>query len=81
MPDTTVTHYSTRAKLSLAEAISAALAAHPGIAYKAKLKEKHGELAYKISIARPDGGAVEVRIDPATGAVAGVKDKKPKAGE
>lgn len=44
MDDAVVQHYSARAKLTLTQAIEAALTAHPGLAYKAKLKEKHGEI-------------------------------------
>jgi len=69
------THYSTAAKLSLKEAIDAALKEVPGNAYKAKLKEKKGFLVYKVSIVSPKDGPMEVKVDPANGKIIGVKPK------
>lgn len=74
------THYVSAAKLTLTQAIDAALRAAPGLAYKAKLKEKHGFLVYKISIVSAGQGPVQVRVDPGTGAILEV-EKKGRGGE
>lgn len=63
------THYALAAKISLKEAIDIALKEVPGTAYKAKLKEKKGFLAYKVTILSSRDGAMEVKVDPGTGKV------------
>ena len=75
------THYAVAAKLSLTQAIEAALREVPGTAYKAKLKEKKGFLVYKVSIVSPKDGPVEVKVDPGSGTVVEVKVKDHKEHE
>jgi uncharacterized membrane protein YkoI len=81
MAGTPSTHYSSAAKLTLSQAIEAALKHVPGTAYKAKLKEKKGFLVYKVSIVSATEGAVEVRVDSGTGEVLKVKGKHGKEDE
>ena len=75
MKDVPSTHYVSAAKISLTQAIETALKEVPGTAYKAKLKEKKGFLVYKVSVVTAHKGTMEVKVDPGTGKVIGVKPK------
>ena len=81
MKDSPSTHYVLAAKISLSQAIETALKEVPGVAYKAKLREKKGFLVYKVSVVTEREGAMEVKVDPGNGKVLGVKPKGHDEGE
>ena len=81
MKDSPSTHYALTAKISLTQAIGTALKEVPGVAYKAKLKEKKGLLVYKVSVVTEREGTMEVKLDPDNGKVLGVKPKGHDKGE
>ena len=59
-----------QAKVSLAQAVSAALSAHPGQAVAASYHEKSGRLSVDVKLVS-DGKDREVMVDAATGQAAG----------
>jgi uncharacterized membrane protein YkoI len=70
-------------KVALPDAIAAALASHAGEALEAGLEGEDGKAFVEVMIVDASGDAIEVKIDPATGAVlaAGKSDEEDEAGE
>lgn len=61
------------AKISLAQAVDAAIAHTPGKPLEAQLDSDWGKTSYKVLLLQADNVVTRVRLDPATGKVTGTK--------
>jgi uncharacterized membrane protein YkoI len=64
------------AKVTIDQAIKAALDKTPGTAVEAELERKHDKTVWEVEVVGADGKTSEVHIDAATGAVIDVEAKK-----
>lgn len=63
-------------KVPLAEALKTAMANTAGQAIEAEIESINGRLVYEVEIVTPDGNVVEIYIDPQTGKLIEMGDKK-----
>jgi len=61
------------AKVSLADAVAAAVAKVPGIAWKAELEAEDGSLLYTVQVVTKEGDWKEVAVDAGNGAVLNIE--------
>ncbi len=64
------------AKVTIDQAIKAALEKAPGTAVEAELEKKHDKTVWEVEVVGADGKTSEVHVDAATGAVIDVEAKK-----
>lgn len=63
------------AKVTIDQAIKAALDKKPGTAVEAELERKHDKTVWEVEVVGADGKTSEIHIDAATGAVIDVEAK------
>lgn len=68
--------YPALAKITLTEAVQAALQHEQGKALKAELEDEDGFLVYEVEVAKADGNIVKVRVDADTPKILSVKQEE-----
>ena len=66
------------AKVTIDQAIKAALEKVPGKAVEAELEKKHDKLVWEVEVVTAENKLMEVHIDAESGAVIDVEEEKPE---